>query len=202
MRLAVFGGTFSPPHNGHLALCLYARELLHIDRLVVSVSNNPLKDAPELSDRSRIRMAELLAEEVNKTGAVAEVCSWEINRGHPSYTIDLIAYLDEIYSSPDITLLIGEDNYLSFRQWKSWEELIRRCTIAVFGRKTDDEEGAGKAGLESLHEKKFRRVDFNLPLSSTAIRLSIMSGEDCSGQMPSSIWQYIVENGLYRHAEQ
>lgn len=200
MRLAVFGGTFSPPHNGHLALCLYARELLHVDRLVVSVSNSPLKDAPGLSDRSRVRMAELLAEEVNKTGVVAEVCNWEINRGRPSYTIDLIAYLEEIYSSPDITLLIGEDNYLNFRQWKSWEELIRRCTIVVFGREANEGEGADTAGLESLHKKKFQRIDFNLPLSSTAIRQGIMSGEDCSRQMPSSIWQYIVEEGLYREA--
>ncbi len=202
MRLAVFGGTFDPPHNGHLALCLYARELLTADRLVISVSNNPLKDNPLSSDRERVAMTELLAETINGTGAVAEVCSWELNRGHPSYTIDLMAYLEEVYSSPDMTLLIGEDNYRNFRQWKSWEELIRRYHIIVFGRKPDGGADFDAAGLESLHDQRFRRIDFNLPLSSTEIRNRIASGEDCSCRIPSSIWQYIVEEGLYLQAKQ
>ena len=200
MRLAVFGGTFDPPHNGHLALCLYARELLRIDRLVISVSNNPLKDSPHSADRDRVKMAELLAETINRTGTIAEVCNWEIHRGHPSYTIDLVAYLEEIYSFPDITLLIGEDNYREFRQWRSWEELVRRCTIVIFGRAADENAESDVAGLESLHKDKFFRIDFNLSLSSTEIRQRIVSGEDCSGLMPSAIWRYIVEEGLYREA--
>ncbi|UZJ41385.1 nicotinate (nicotinamide) nucleotide adenylyltransferase [Prosthecochloris sp. SCSIO W1101] len=198
MQLAVFGGTFDPPHNGHLALCLYARELLPINRLVISVSNNPLKESPQSTDRDRVRMAGLLAETVNRTGAIAEVCSWEVDRAYPSYTIDLVTYLEEIYSSPNITLLIGEDNYRNFRHWKSWEELIRRCNIVVFSR----ESAAEEASLEKLHEQKFHRIDFNLPLSSTDIRDRIASGEDCSQQVPASIWRYIVEEGLYRSTEQ
>ncbi len=202
MRLAVFGGTFDPPHNGHLALCLYARELLHRDRLVISVSNNPLKEAPRSADRDRVKMAELLAETINSTGPVVEVCSWEVNRGQPSYTIDLIAYLEEIYTSMDITLLIGEDNYRNFRQWKSWEELIRRCNFVVFGRADDSAEAAKAAGIEDRQEEKFRHIDFNLPLSSTEIRERIASGDDCSDRIPSPIWRYIVTEGLYRRAKQ
>lgn len=202
MQLAVFGGTFDPPHNGHLALCLYARELLALNRLVISVSNNPLKESPRSSDRDRVQMAELLAETVNRTGAIAEVCSWEVNRAYPSYTIDLVTYLEEIYSSSNITLLIGEDNYRSFRHWKSWEELIRRCNIVVFGRETVDGAGAEAASLEKLHEQKFHRIDFNLPLSSTDIRDRIASDQDCSQQIPETIWRYIVDEGLYRPTEE
>ena len=202
MRLAVFGGTFDPPHNGHLALCLYARELLDIDRLVISVSNNPLKETPLSADRDRVKMAELLAETINSTGRIAEVCSWEVNRGQPSYTIDLIAYLEEVYSCRDIILLLGEDNYRNFRQWKFWEELIRRCNFVVFGRAADSAEAAEAAGLESSEKEKFRSIDFNLPLSSTEIRERIASGNDCSDQIPSPIWRYIATEGLYRKAEQ
>ncbi len=197
MKLAVFGGAFDPAHNGHLAVCLYSRELLSVDRLVISVSNNPLKDAPHASDRDRVRMAELLAEEVNSTGSFAEVCDWEINRGQTSYTIDLVEYLDDVYSSPDMTFLIGEDNYSVFRQWRAWKELVRRCNFVVFGRAVSAE-ATGDAGLEDEQEQKFRHVDFNLPLSSTEIRERIVSGDDCSCQIPSSIWRYIVENRLYR----
>lgn len=198
MRLAVFGGTFDPPHNGHLALCLYARELLDIDRLVVSVSNNPLKEAPCSSDRDRVNMAGLLADTINCTGNTAEVCSWEVNRGQASYTIDLITYIEEVYSCRDITLLIGEDNYRALRQWKSWEELLRRCNFVVFGRAADESAESDVAGLDSLHRDKFFRIDFSLPLSSTEIRERIVSGEDCSDLMPSPIWRYIVEEGLYQ----
>ena len=198
MRLAVFGGTFDPPHNGHLALCLYARELLDIDRLVISVSNNPLKEAPCSSDRDRVNMAGLLADTINCTGNTAEVCSWEVNRGQASYTIDLITYIEEVYSCRDITLLIGEDNYRALRQWKSWEELLRRCNFVVFGRAADESAESDVAGLESLHRDKFFRIDFSLPLSSTEIRERIVSGEDCSDLMPSPIWRYIVEEGLYQ----
>ncbi len=195
MQLAVFGGTFDPPHNGHLALCLYARELLNIERLVISVSNNPLKDNPLCPDRERVKMAELLADTINRTGSIAEVCNWEISRGSPSYTIDLVEYLDDVYSDPDILLLIGEDNYRNFMQWKSWEELIGRCSFAVFGRGEDSE---GPSGLEERYEQKFQHVRFKLPLSSTEIRQRIVSGEDCSDRIPSTIWRYIVENHLYR----
>ncbi|MBL6956522.1 MAG: nicotinate (nicotinamide) nucleotide adenylyltransferase [Chlorobium phaeobacteroides] len=198
MRLAVFGGSFDPPHNGHLALCLYARELLQVDRLVISASNNPLKDAPQAADRDRVKMAELLAETINRTGAFAEVSSWEANRGHPVYTIDLMEYLEEIYSTSDLTLLIGEDNFLNFRQWKSWEELIRRYSIIVFGRKADDGASDDSAISERLHDQSFRHIDLNLPLSSTEIRKRLASGDDCSAEIPSPIWQYIVENQLYQ----
>lgn len=198
MRLAVFGGTFDPPHNGHLALCLYARELLPMDRLVISVSNNPLKEIPRSTDRDRVKMAELLAETINGTGRIAEVCNWEVNRGQPSYTIDLIAYLEELYSCRNITFLVGEDNYRSFQQWKSWEELIRHLNFVVFGRSADSDEASEAAGLESSQEQKFRHIDFNLPLSSTEIRERIASGDNCADQIPSPIWQYIVENRLYQ----
>lgn len=202
MRLAVFGGTFDPPHNGHLALCLYARELLQIDRLVISVSNNPLKEPPQSADRDRVKMADFLAETINSTGPIVEVCNWEVNRGQPSYTIDLVAYLEEIYSSHDITLLVGEDNYRNFRQWRSWEELIRRCNFVVFGRAANSAETLKAASLENLQEQKFCHVDFNLPLSSTEIRERITSGQDCSNQIPSTIWRYILEEGLYRKVKQ
>ncbi len=200
MRLAVFGGSFDPPHNGHLALCLYARELLRVDRLVISASNNPLKDTPQAADRDRVKMVELLAETINRTGAFVDVSSWEANRGHPVYTIDLMEYLEEIYSTSDLTLLIGEDNFLNFRQWKSWEELTRRYSIIVFGRKGDEGASVDTAGDEHLFDKRFGHIDLNLPLSSTELRNRIASGDDCSAEIPSSIWQYIVEEGLYRDA--
>ncbi len=197
MRLAVFGGAFDPPHNAHLALCLYARELLPVDRLIISVSNNPLKEPARSTDRDRVKMADLLAETVNATGSFAEACCWEVSRGQPSYTIDLVNYLEEVYSCREIILLIGEDNYRLITKWKSWEELVERCSFVVFGRSEEECSADAAAILDEEQRQKFRHVDFNLSLSSTGIRERIASGKDCSSLIPSSIREYIVKEGLY-----
>ncbi len=196
MQLALFGGTFDPPHNGHLALCLYAREILDIEKLVVSVSNNPLKDAGSASDADRIAMARLLAGIVNLTGAVAEASDRELLQQGPSYTIDHVAYLEQRYGLGDMFLLIGEDNYRDFRLWKSWEELALKCTVVVFGRQggSQGEEDGG----EEPPEHGFRVIRFEFPHSSTEIRRRLLAGEDCRGLIPSSILDYIDHHGLYR----
>ncbi len=195
MRLALLGGTFDPPHNGHLALCLYARELLRLDRLIISVSNNPLKDLRTTSGADRLAMAGLLARIINNTGRVAEVTDWELSREGLSYTIDHVVSIEERYGPGDLFLLIGEDNYRNFHLWKSWEELARRCTVVVFGRSdgsSGSEEGADRP------EHGFRVVRFKFPLSSTEVRDRLRSGSDCSGLIPSSILDYIHSNDLYR----
>lgn len=195
MRLALFGGTFDPPHNGHLALCLYARELLRLDRLIISVSNNPLKDVRTTSGADRLAMAGLFARTINGTGRVAEVSDWELSREGPSYTIDHVVSLEERYGLEDLFLLIGEDNYRDFHLWKSWEDLARRCTVVVFGR-SEDSSGTGEVADRPEHG--FRVVRFRFPLSSTGVRDRLLSGSDCSGLIPSSILDYIHSNDLYR----
>lgn len=197
MQLALFGGTFDPPHNGHLALCLYAREMLGIEKLVISVSNNPLKDARSAPDTDRFAMAGLLARIVNQTGEVAEASDRELLQRGPSYTIDHVAYLEQRYDLGDMFLLIGEDNYRDFRLWKSWEELARKCTVVVFGRQggSPDDEADGD---NPLAQHGFRVVRFDFPHSSTEIRGRLLAGEDCRGLIPSPILDYIHDRGLYR----
>ena len=99
MHLAVFGGSFDPPHNGHLALALFAREILAIDRIIISASNNPLKLNRLESDGHRKRMAMLLSSEINSTGACSEVSGWELQKKEPSYTVDLLLHLHHRYPS-------------------------------------------------------------------------------------------------------
>ena len=124
MHLAVFGATFDPPHNGHLALCLFARELLDIDRLIVSVSNNPFKQNRAAADVHRMRMAELLSREINLTGVCSEVSGWELEKKQPSYTVDLLRYLHLLYPADKLTLLVGEDSFREFSSWKESERLF------------------------------------------------------------------------------
>ncbi|TLU88563.1 MAG: nicotinate (nicotinamide) nucleotide adenylyltransferase [Chlorobium sp.] len=199
MHLAVFGGTFDPPHNGHLALCLFARELLAIDRIVISVSNNPLKQTRGASDSQRKHMAELFAAEINLTGTTCEVSGWELEKRQPSYTVDLLHYIKNLYPKAGITLLLGEDSFREFPLWKEHEKLCSLCRIAVFRRMTTEKEYLTAATDEwkDLPEN-VTFIDFSYPVSSTDIRELAATGRSIENLVPPSVRRYITEQGLYR----
>jgi nicotinate-nucleotide adenylyltransferase len=195
VHLALYGGSFDPPHNAHLALCLFAAELLGIDRLVISVSNNPFKGRYHASDVQRKQMAGLLAEELRGVGLAVEVSGWELERKQPSFTVDLIRYVISVYPNEQLTLIIGGDSFREIASWKSWETLPSLCRIAVFRRTA--EACVSEPPKEPFAGSAVRFVDFDYPLSSTGVREAIVSGQPVTGLLPSSIWHYIAEQGLY-----
>lgn len=196
MHLAVFGGTFDPPHNGHLALCLYARELLDLDRIIISVSNNPFKQKRGAADEQRKRMAELLSAEINRTGSCSQVSGWELEKKSPSFTVDLLRYVHEVYPHDKLTLLVGEDSYREFTSWKDYEKLFSLCDIAVFQRPSTD--GDLRSSDCPPQAASIAVIDFSYAVSSTEIRELIAAGQSISQFVPLSVRRYISDNGLYR----
>ncbi|NTW82233.1 MAG: nicotinate (nicotinamide) nucleotide adenylyltransferase [Chlorobiaceae bacterium] len=199
MNLAVFGGTFDPPHNGHLALCLFARELFDIDRIIISVSNNPLKKTRGATDSHRKHMAELLAAEINLTGLSCEVSGWELEKRQPSYTVDLLRHIKNLYPDAGITLLIGEDSFREFPLWKEHETLCSLYRIAVFRRITAEKESVPAITVEGKdRQENVTFIDFTYPVSSTDIREFAATGRSIESLVPPSIRRYITDQGLYR----
>ena len=193
MHIGVFGGSFDPPHNGHLALSLFARELLDIDRLIISVSNNPFKLNHSVADFHRARMTELLAQEINHTGVCCEANQWELQKQQPSYTIDLMRHINASYPYDKLTLLIGEDNFTEFPLWKEPEALVALCDIVVFRRVLID--GTPRGADENA---AVRFINYHYPVSSTDVRVLAASGKSLSRLVPPSINRYIVERSLYQ----
>jgi nicotinate-nucleotide adenylyltransferase len=177
-------------------MCLFARELLCIDRIILSVSNNPFKQARLDHDDHRRNMIGLLVAELRKTGLPAEPCDWELQKKTSSYTVDLLRHLHEVYPADKLTLLVGEDSYREFPLWKSHEELEALADIAVFRRVTHDridQENERKKGNRNI-----RFIDFDCPVSSTTTRAYIASGRPVTAMIPSAINRYIIAHHLYQ----
>lgn len=195
MHLAVFGASFDPPHNGHLALSLFARELLALDRIIISVSNNPFKQKSGTTDQHRRCMAELLCREINRTGLCSEVSGWELEKKQPSYTVDLLRHLRSLYPTDKLTLLVGEDSFREFSHWKEPDMLFALCDIAVFRRV------AARQGdhLPAIMQQKesIKLIDFSSPLSSTLVRDCVAAGRPFSRLVPQSVYRYIIKHALY-----
>ncbi|KER09977.1 MAG: hypothetical protein HY22_07960 [[Candidatus Thermochlorobacteriaceae] bacterium GBChlB] len=197
MKVALFGGTFDPPHNGHIALLTLTRELFSPDRIVLSVSRNPLKASVLTPDTHRLALAELLADEINATGNIVEVNTRELRRKRPSYTIDTLKHLTSKYPNADFLLCIGEDNYRNFSRWKSPEKILAMSQVAVFSRQLSDEK---RPSFSLVQGSAVRYVKLDFSISATDIRAALSKGDDVSDKLPRSILRYIAAHGLYQAA--
>lgn len=196
MTIAFFGGSFNPPHNAHLAMALLLRELFLPDKIILSVSNNPLKPDSEISDDDRLAMTRLLADEINATGHVAETSDWELARNAPSYTIETLERLERLYPNARLLLAIGEDNFRSFSRWKRHDEILRRAELVVFERP----DASAPTDFAPPKTATIHRVPLALRENSTDLRHKLARGLCPKGEMPQSILTYVKKRNLYRNA--
>ena len=131
MRLGIFGGTFDPPHNGHLALARACKTELGLDEtLFVPAAQNPLKaSGPRASPEERLTMLGLLVADEEGMGVV----DLEIQKGPPSYAVDTMADLQRVQPA-DYWFLLGADALKGLGDWKNPAKLLRLCRLGVVVR--------------------------------------------------------------------
>ena len=136
-RVAIFGGSFDPIHNGHLALAGEALLRALADEVWLMVTpQNPHKQGCALSDeRQRLRMVQLAVED--KPGMVA--CDFEFTLPRPSYTLNTLKALDAAFPDKEFSLLIGADNWEKFDRWYKGDEILSRYGILVYPRGSEGE---------------------------------------------------------------
>lgn len=191
-----YGGTFDPPHNGHMALVRAAARLLRPDRIIIEPAGTPphkAASATPAADRLAMCRCFLAA------APGVQLDDGEICRGGKSYTVDT---LRAQYPQARIFLAMGSDMLLSFREWRCWREILRIADLAVQSREEGDEPELA-AMARSLAADGGRVVLVKAPaleISSTRLREIIESGGDASAYVPAQVWSYIERHGLYGRA--
>lgn len=200
--ILIFGGTFDPPHHAHAILPSKVAEQLGYDELLyIPAALNPLKtDSPPTDARHRLEMLRRMVRDIPG----AEICTIELERDGPSYTVDTLAALRRRFGdSAHLRLLIGADQALEFHRWKDWQRILELATPVVMLRPPWDR-ARFREELSSRYEPK--QVDRwlswtvdvpRIDVSSSEIRRRIATGEDLSSLLPDSVADYIREHGLY-----
>lgn len=194
MRIGIFGGTFDPPHNGHLAIANAARAQLELDEVMfVPTNRNPLKTTKRSSARDRM---EMVRRAVLDTDGFS-VSDIEIARGGPSYAYDTISEL--VYMRPaDYWWIMGSDALKEFEKWKNPDKLSRLCRLAVAVRPP----GNARDVLDRTPDWLRSKVDIlAVPpseVSSTEIRMRLGGNKSVAHLLPSNVLDYIQERKLYR----
>jgi len=195
MRIGVLGGTFDPPHQGHLDVAEAAIRALDLDEvMLLPASRNPLKRfGPSASAAHRLKMVKLLASGHEKLS----VCDLEVQKGGTSYAVDTLNALTATRPA-EYWFLIGSDVLPEILQWKSPHKLLRMCRLGVIAR-------GSKPVLDllaRLPEEVRTHVDLvpmvPVDLSSTELRSRLAARKPVIDGIPNSVLHYIAENGLYR----
>ena len=204
MKIGIFGGTFNPPHLGHLAAARTAVAVLGLDKLlIIPAAIPPHKELPEGTPEPerRLAMAAKLADALLLPEKV-EVSSLELDRTGKSYTSDTLAQLKEAYPGAELWLLMGTDMFLTLHLWHEPERILELAGVCAFGRTEQDGESVFAPQREHL-EKTFpgaRITTVTLPglvdISSTRLR-ELLAEEKGAEYLPPSVYGYILMNGLY-----
>jgi nicotinate-nucleotide adenylyltransferase len=190
-RIGLFGGSFDPVHNAHLALARQTLDQLKLDELRwVPVGQAWQKDRAMTSAAQREAMLRLTID--GEPRFVLERC--ELERSGPSYTLDTLRELQAATPGAHWYLVIGHDQYRNLHTWHGVAELLQRVTLAVARRPGEPVEADARVRAAPLVALALPPMD----ISATDIRRRVAAGMDISTLVPSAVALYIHQHGLYR----
>ena len=205
MRLLLYGGTFDPPHNGHLNNLRAAAARVRPDRVVVMPAGlSPFKQSTAAPGSARVEMCACFRA-LEAEGAVPALCvsGWEVEQaalGRRNYTVLTLEMLARTYPEAELYMAMGSDMLLSFDSWHRWQDILRLAHLVVTSRHMGDD--------PELHAKALRldptgaRILFApvqaLPMASSDIRTRLAAGEGCEAELPEAVRAVIRREKLYK----
>ena len=197
-RIGIYGGTFNPPHIGHIQAARAAISALGLSRLLLIPDRiAPHKQIPDGSPTPEQRL-QMLYIATAGIGSI-EVSDIELRREGPSYSYVTVEHLREQYPHGELVLLMGTDMFLSFLSWKNPDRILRNAALGVFYRGEKGEKAAieaKKAEMEAMGAKVYLVENEVVNISSTQMRRLLAFR--CAGELlPNGVLDYIRENRLY-----
>lgn len=194
MNVLLYGGSFDPVHNGHALVASYALEWGKSQGLwdtlwFLPSARNPLKkrDA-SASGPKRLEMCSLLSESIPGT----KVCDFELNRPAPSYTIDTLRALREVYPHIGFRILVGADNWELFDSWREHQAILEEFGVALYPRPGYEiKQSRLPEGAVWIAGAPLSR------LSSTSIRKKMAMGENVDAYVPAAVQEYLKNKKIY-----
>lgn len=180
IRTGIFGGSFNPIHNGHIALAQSILRQCDLDEVWLMVSPlNPLKQQSELlADTLRFKLVQKALEGME----CVKASDYEFHLPKPSYSWNTLQHLSSDYPDREFILLIGGDNWAHFERWRHWKDILRNYRVIAYPR--DNYQGTINCPL--------------LDVSSTEVRRRVIAGESIEGLVPAAIiplvQQYYLPN--------
>jgi nicotinate-nucleotide adenylyltransferase len=191
VKICLFGGTFDPPHIGHLLIAQTICEAESFDKILFIPVNIPPHKSVNTLLEDRLKMLEIAIDD-NPNFEISDI---EIKRGGVSYTIDTIRTIKKQYniSSNKISYLIGSDSLLNFHNWKDPEKILEECQIIVAIRP-----GFRPSDIPAwiLHKIQFANIP-RFEISSTNIRSRWVEGKTIRYLVTLPVWEYINKNKIY-----
>jgi nicotinate-nucleotide adenylyltransferase len=196
MRLGIFGGSFDPVHNAHLALAAACQQQAALDEVwFTPTAIQPLKQkGPQATNSQRVEMLNLAI----RDNPSWRVCTLEIDRGGPSYTIDTLRQIHEELPEALLFFLMGADAARDAPRWRDPAGIFQLATPLLVQRANDPQpDAAALASLCPLHAKP---LFVDMPptnVSSSEIRCRIGAGQSIQDLVPPAVAAFIAEHGLY-----
>jgi len=192
MNLAIFGGSFNPPHIGHLIVLESVRDQLVLDKVILVPSAQPPNKPNSMlaPPALRLEMTELAV----KGNPDFEVSGIELQRRGMSFTVDTINQISALHPRAKLFLIIGADNMLEFDTWKAPDDILAKAELIVMSRPG--------YSLHDMKSKTARAARFvNVPqigISGTDIRRRVKLGRSIRYLVPRSVEEYILQKRLYK----
>jgi nicotinate-nucleotide adenylyltransferase len=190
--LGILGGTFDPPHAGHLAAAVAVQTQVALDELVLMVANEPWQkvgDRQVTPAQVRFEMTEALVDGISGLRADDR----EIRRGGPTYTVDTLEEIIAEHPDTEIFLIVGADTASRLETWHRASDVVRLSTIVIVNR--DDVTNTAPG---FLHDARVVNVSMNpVDVSSSAIREAVAHGEAIVSATSSSVASIIRDRSLY-----
>lgn len=190
MKIGLFFGSFNPIHTGHMIIANHMVEYTDLSQVWMVVSpHNPLKEKASLAkDNDRLHLVQLAIGDNPRLRA----SNVEFSLPVPSYTIDTLTHLREMYPKKEFVLIMGGDNLDSIEKWKNYEHLLSDYDIYIYRR-------PGFENSKHTDNPRIRIVDAPmLDISATFIRNAIRSGKSVRYLVPDAVYDYLENSVMYR----